>query len=187
MNDNTEKFMDGESFSKYKENVDRDLKELIDYYPFTKKIIIPTALPGIIKLEIIAVNKNIIDDLLATEEDFLGEYSKRIIVEIPKDYPNSHCIITGGKWIDYQKFDSKDKHFYDRGNDGVEFCVGVPTSVKYLRNVLLENVMTVENLLVGYEMLQKKYTSKLEVRAYSHGNEGIKEYNNERKGKKHGR
>ncbi len=186
-NTKSKRVMNNKSFDNYISIVKNDLKELIFYYPFTKIIIIPTANPSPIKLEIIAVNKEIIDKLLAREEDFVGEYSKRIIVEIPSNYPKEHCIITGGSWIDYNSIDQTDRHFYLRGNKGVEFCVGVPTSIKELKNVLLENVITVDNLLTGYEMLQRKMTDKLEVRAYSHGNEGIEEYNNEKNRKYCGR
>lgn len=167
----------------YVKKVRKDINELLDKYPFTREIIIPTVTPSPIMLEIIAVEKEVINELMANENDFIDEYSKKIIVEIPKNYPKSHCIITGGKWIVADKIKQEERHFYDRGNKGFEFCVGVPSSVKKMKNVLLENVMTVDNLLTGYEMLQRNISTRLNVRAYSHGNEGEKEFEKEVWGK----
>ena len=75
-----------------------------------------------------------------------------------------------------------DQHFYDINSHGkYQFCVGVPESFIYMKNVILENVRTADKMLVAYELFQTGQTNKLELLAYSHGDKGQKEYKNERK------
>ena len=61
------------------------------------------------------------------------------------------------------------------------FCVGVPQSFIYLKNVILENVRTAESMMIAYESYQRGITNKVDLIAYSHGEEGKNEYSRNRK------
>ena len=159
---------------KYFSIVEQHITELKSNYPFVKSIELKNQ--SLISLEVIAVNKKIIDITNANENDLCGEYSKKVIVIIPLDYPNCHCKIYGAKWLDTSKISNNDKHFYPGCDLGLDFCVGVPNSVKNLSNVLLENIRTIEVMLIAYEKLQKGESKKLELKSYSHGKDGENEY-----------
>lgn len=160
----------------YFQIVNRDLKELKLFYPYVKIIYIPTKVPSLIVLEVIAVSKDIIDKTHATEDDLRLQYSKKITVIIPKDYPNSNCYIYGAGWLDLEKIPYEDRHCYREVGNELQLCVGVPQSAVNLKNVLLENIRTAENWLIAYEKLQKGDCYKLELKAYSHGYDGEQEY-----------
>lgn len=160
----------------YFQIVNRDLKELKLFYPYVKIIYIPTKVPSLIVLEVIAVSKDIIDKTHATEDDLRLQYSKKITVIIPKDYPNSNCYIYGAGWLDLEKIPYEDRHCYREVGNELQLCVGVPQSAVNLKNVLLENIRTAENWLIAYEKLQKGDCNKLELKAYSHGYDGEQEY-----------
>lgn len=130
----------------YFQIVNADLKELKFFYPYAKIIYIPTYLPSLIVLDVIAVSKEIIDKTHATEEDLCGQYSKKIIVIIPKDYPKSNCLIYGASWLELEKIPYEDRHFYKEVGNELQLCVGVPKSAYNLKNVLLENIRTARKL-----------------------------------------
>lgn len=71
-----------------------------------------------------------------------------------------------------KKIPFKDQHFNGKENGKFLFCVGVPQSFSILKNVVLENVRTAESMMIAYESYQRKITDKVELIAYSHGEEG---------------
>lgn len=170
------------SYIKYRSSVMKDLAELKIFYPFSKEIIHPWNEPGKIELIVIAASKNVIEATSASEEDFLGEYSKELKVVIPYDYRSVGCDIYGAKWIDLGNIDAKDWHFFSCDDNGIKkFCLGVPNSFSHLKNVILENVKTAENMLIAYERLLSGKSKKLELKAYSHGAKGKVEYEKDKR------
>lgn len=170
-------------YSEYYRNVQHDILELKQEYPFTKMVIIPLVNPGAVELNVIAVNKTLISEFNAQENDLKGEYSKEIKVVIPYDYKDNGCKIYGASWIELEKIPQKNHHFNgeDKENGNYLFCVGVPQSFRNLKNVILENVRTAERMMIAYENFQRGITTKVELIEYSHGEEGKNEYNRNRK------
>lgn len=172
----------GIDVKQYYNNVFEDFRQVIDYYPFSKLFIHPTVQPMEIKIVSVAVAKDITEALNACPNDFLGEYSKLIEVIVPYNYKKNGCKVFGGAWIDLNRIDNKDMHFFERLNDGrYKLCVGVPQSFEKMKNVLLESIRTTDNLLIAYEKIQSGLTNKLELIAYNHGKKGMKQYDKDRK------
>lgn len=167
-------------YKMYYKKAMNDIAELKQIYPFTKVVIIPSVEPKPIVLNVVAANILLINECIASEDDFKGEYSRELKIIMPYDYFVNGCKIYGGSWIDSKKIPQKDHHFNGMENDKYLFCVGVPKSFEHLQNVLLENVRTAENMLVAYESFQCGKTKKVELLAYSHGEEGKNEYNQNR-------
>ena len=169
------------NYKEYFQKAQKDIGELAQEYPFTKRVIIPSVNPEPIVLNVVAVNAMLISECNAQEIDFKGEYSKELKVVLPYDYMKNGCKIYGASWIDLGRIPEKDHHFNGKENGKYLFCVGVPKSFAYLKNVLLENVRTAENMMIAYESYQRGLTKKVELIAYSHGMEGMNEYNRNRK------
>ena len=171
----------------YYEKVFRDYTELKTSYPFSYLLIPPTVKPSIASVKVIAVNKRIIDMVEGQPEDFTGEYSKEIHIELPINYWTIGCNVYGCKWIDKSKFRTKDIHLFQMGTKqiqgkyGYQMCVGMPESFKSMNNVLLEAVKTADNILVAYERVQYGVSNQVILNAYSHGNAGKEEYRNDRR------
>lgn len=168
-------------YSEYYQKVQEDIMELIQEYPFTKRVIIPSVIPKPIVLNVVAANIRLIRECHAEEIDFKGEFSKELKVVIPYDYMRNGCKIYGASWIDLEKIPQNDHHFNGQENDKYLFCVGIPQSFVHLKNVLLENVRTAENMMIAYESYQRGITKQVELIAYSHGEKGKDEYNRNRK------
>ena len=64
---------------------------------------------------------------------------------------------------------------------GYKMCVGTPEAFSSMKNVLLEAVKTADNMLVAYERVQSGTSDRVILNAYSHGDIGRKEYQNDRK------
>lgn len=174
--------MTDEQKKEYVSSVYSDFAELKEEYPFSSILIMPYSEVHELNIDVIAVNKRIIDEMNAEESDFIGEFSKKIFVKVPFDYRTKGCKIYGGKWIKSTSLKSnRDRHFYDKNEHGYEFCLGVPISFSKMKNVILECVKTADNMLVAYEQVQRNPNMKLQLNAYSHGIEGIKEYGADRK------
>ena len=170
------------SHCNYYREVFEDIDEVKKQYPFTNVVLLPTVNPKEIELHVVAVNVEIINTTKAEVNDFLGEYSKEIRVVVPFDYKRSGCKVYGGQWIDLSKLRKKDLHFHDVNEKGeLLFCVGTPASFLLMDNVILENIRTAEKMLVAYERYMCSRTAKLELIAYSHGKEGIEEYEKDKK------
>lgn len=113
------------------------------------------------------------------KEDFLGDYSKGLVVKVPLDYRSMGCEVYGASWIRVSELAKDDRHFHDdcRLTElGYRLCVGVPESFPLMDNVLLECVRTADNMLVAYERVMRGEAERVELASYSHGLAGIKEY-----------
>lgn len=177
--------MDHLEFEDYLRNVMEDIAIVKEEYPFTVYSFIPSQLPQPIVLRVVAANKKLIDKTAADEEDFLGEYSRELKVIVPFNYKTEGCEIYGAKWLDLKRISLEDIHFFSIENDGSKkFCVGVPESFVTMKNVILENIRTAENMLTAYERFQKGKSSKLDLLAYSHGWKGRIEYDRNKRGYK---
>lgn len=159
----------------FQKTVHKDFSDLKKHYPFSYWIE-GTEDPII---RVVAANKLKIKEINALEEDFLGQYSKNLLVIIHKDYKENGCIVYGGKWIDTKKIHPNDIHFYPETffpTLGYKLCVGVPESFRNMQNILLENVRTAENMLIAYESLMEGSCKELILNSYSHGNLGRAQY-----------
>lgn len=174
--------MNDEEKKKYLDQVKKDFAQLKEEYPFSTISIPPTLELTPVVINVIAANKELINTMLATPEDFMGACSRELRLIIPFDYRRSGCNVFGGKWIKKELINKKDYHFYEDTQDGSHrFCVGVPESFPQLENVILENVRTAENMLIAYEEVQKRLTKTINLKAYSHGGKGEDEYKRDRK------
>ena len=163
----------------YYASVYRDYWELKDQYPFAYLSIPPTINPSMASVKVIAANNELIKSVYGTEEDFLGEYTKELLVRIPLDYKKSGCRVYGAKWIDKNKLRKQDWHFNDDArlkSYGYELCVGTPESFALMPNVILENVRTAERMLIAYEQVMTGATDKLNLIAYAHGEVGRQQF-----------
>lgn len=173
-----------EKVIEYYHLVKKDFQGLKLQYPFSTMFIPPTVYPCEATLKVIAAHRDLIDGIGAVEADFIGDFSKELYIVIPFDYKIKGCKVYGGKWLDKKRFRDRDIHFYpDRflKDYGYEFCVGVPESFVKMENVLLENVRTADMMLIAYKDYMSGKTNKLNLKAYSHGEAGEKEYKTDRK------
>ena len=164
-----------------------DFSGLKEEYPFSTLLILPTAEPSLASASVIAVNRAIVEAVNGRPEDFQGEFSKLLHIEIPLDYRNSGCRVYGGKWIDDSKIPAKDVHLFHSNTRivenkyGYQMCVGTPESFSTMKNVLLESVKTADNMLVAYERVQCGLSDRVILNAYSHGESGKEEYRKDKK------
>lgn len=166
----------------YLDNVKDDFNELKKHYPFSDYVIAPTREPSPVVIKCIAANKKFIDEMNAREDDFLGEYDKKLEIAVPFNYKTCGCEVYGGRWLD-DSISQSDQHFYShiKRNGLYKLCVGVPESFSTMNNVILECVKTADNMLAAYEELQSGRTNILNLKSYSHGDKGRKEYKSDRK------
>lgn len=173
-----------DDWKSYYSNVEMDYKELKIHYPFCNLVILPTVKPEQATIRVVAANKDLIHQANAIETDFLGKYSRELLVEIPINYRESGCKVFGASWVDVRQFKQKDIHFYTDSKKppyGFELCVGIPESFPLMKNVILENIKTAENILIAYERVMTGASKKLELIAYAHGDKGREQYQNQRK------
>ena len=170
------------NYQKYYKDVKQDFEMLRHEYPYSTMYMPPTVKPQTITIRVVAVHADIIGLSKAEEEDFLGEYSKELLLIVPFDYKETGCRVYGGAWIQEKKIHKADRHFYEKTRNGMrEFCVGVRASFQILDNVILENVKTAENMLIAYEQVQRGVTTRSKLIGYAHGEKGERDYENDRK------
>ena len=140
------------------------------------------------EIRVIAANKDLVDAVYGTESDFLGKYTKELHLIIPPDYRDKGCIVFGAGWVNVEKLINEDIHFFhdDKGKlirttHGLQLCVGTPESFRLMKNVILENVRTADNMLVAYERVMTGVSDKLEMIAYAHGDKGKTQFRQNRK------
>lgn len=170
-------------WNRYYHNVSLDYRELREQYPYCYLTILPTVEPKLATIRVVAANKDLIEMTGAVESDFIGEYSRELHIEIPMDYKRTGCKVYGAKWVDIDRFDDRDRHFYHcdhRDPRGYELCVGLPESFPLMKNVILENVRTAENMLIAYERVMTGVSENLELIAYAHGDAGKKQFQHNR-------
>ncbi len=176
--------MVNDDWKSYYSNIEMDYKELKIYYPFCNLLIPPTVKPEHATIRVVAANSGLIRQANAIETDFLGEYSRELLVEVPIDYRESGCKVFGANWVDISRLEQKDIHFYANSKKppyGFELCVGIPESFPLMKNVILENIRTAENMLIAYERVMTGTSKKLELIAYVHGDRGREQYQNQQK------
>lgn len=155
----------------YSSSVDSDFRELKEQYPFCTFLASLTAQHEVVRIRAIAANRDLIQETLAVQSDFLGEYSRELHIEVPVDYKTAGCKVYGAKWLDIRRFEKQDLHFFDlpkQYQHGYLMCVGLRESFPMMKNVILENVRTAENMLIAYERVMTGAATKLELIAYSH-------------------
>lgn len=156
-----------------------DFRELKESYPFSYLTIPPTVKPEFASIRVVAANKALIKMTGAVESDFTDDYSRELHIEIPVDYRENGCKVYGARWVDLKKLEDKDIHFYNRTKHhpfGYELCIGTPESFPLMKNVILENVKTAENMLIAYERVMAGASDRLELIAYTHGENGRKQF-----------
>lgn len=171
------------AWRKYYEDVKRDFEKARKEYPFIELTVLPTREPQPIIITVIAVEKRIIDATLARKEDFMDEYSKRIVMKVPYNYKKTGCTVYGAKWLEISRIPKEDLHIYsyDMTQDGYEMCVGTPESFPLLDNVILENIRTADAMLVAYEKVMCGIDDSLNLIAYAHGDKGRKQFEGNRR------
>ena len=172
----------------YRDSVKSDFNELILEYPFSLLTFPPAASfqPAMVKT--VAVHKELIEEVQGKKEDFLGNYTKELLIIVPLDYKQKGCRVYGAPWIDFTRIKEQDNHFFPEQNNraftekhGHHMCVGVPASFPLMKNVLLENVRTADNMLVAYKNAMIDHSSSIELIAYAHGREGKIEFVNDKR------
>lgn len=162
----------------YYRNVITDFKELKEHYPFSCLTIPPTVQPELATIRVVAANRELIEMTGAEEADFTGAYTRELRLIVPHSYRQKGCEVFGADWVDLNRFEHKDIHFFhDNGNPirtrfGLHICVGTPESFLLMKNVILENVRTAENMLIAYERVMAGNSERLELIAYAHGEKG---------------
>ena len=170
-----------EDWPSYYKSVCDDYAVVKRIYPFSYLSNYPTTKPTCLSIVVVAVDIGLITSLNATENDFLGKYTRKIYVEVPYNYKTLGCKIYGAKWIDPKLIPEQQMHIYMhemRESYGYEFCVGTPESFQYFPNVILENIRTAERMLIAYEELMTCKTQTVNLLAYSHGKKGRLEFLN---------
>lgn len=184
-----------EDWRRYFSLVLKDFQELKERYPFSTLYLPPTVDPQTVTIFTIAVDKEIVEMTNGRPDDFKGQYTKELFIEVPIDYNTKGCRVFGCPWFDKTRFQDKDIHIYHdknrkkiESNYGYQLCVGTPESFQNLGNVILEAVRTAEFILVAYERVQIGESNEVELNAYSHGEKGREEYKRARKREaKHGK
>lgn len=157
-----------------------------EQYPFCYLTIPPTVKPSMAEIRVIAANKGLINAVSGVESDFLCNYSKELHLIVPVDYKDRGCMVYGAGWLKTEKLSNEDIHFFhDKGKlirtrHGLQICVGTPESFALMKNVILENVRTAENMLIAYEHVMTGTTDILEMIAYAHGDVGRAQFQKNR-------
>ena len=166
-------------WKQYYADVLTDFRELKESYPFSYLTILPTVKPELASIRVVAANKALIEMTCSAESDFTNDYSKELHIEIPVNYRKNGCKVYGARWVDLKKLEDKDIHFYNRVESqpfGYELCIGTPESFQMMKNVILENVKTAENMLIAYERVMTGASDCLELISYAHGEKGRKQF-----------
>lgn len=165
-------------YRKYEQQVYADLHELVSVFPFTRIVYQPFSVPHEIVLQIVAVENVLINHTHAKENDFLGPHSFEVHLLIPYNYREAGCKVFCHRWEDIEKVPPEDLHFhhFDKRNDHLQLCVGVPDSFRKMRNVILESSRTASKILQAYHLFLSGVTASVELLAYSHGYKGLEEY-----------
>ncbi|MCD7804487.1 MAG: hypothetical protein LUH03_04935 [Oscillospiraceae bacterium] len=167
-------------WDRYYSDVKANYDEAKQYYPYMEIKKPPTMEPCLVRISVIAVDKEIINATFAKEEDFTGDFSKKIIIEVPLWYKVKGCIVYGAGWVDVGRLPKKDIHFHslDKTKDGYQMCIGVPESFSRMENVILESIRTADAMLVAYEKVMRGIDKSLNLIAYAHGDAGREQFNN---------
>ena len=171
----------------YYRNIKRDVDETRKYYRYIEEL--PTVClnkPTLKVFRVVAVSNEIFDETLSSKEDYLGEYSREIFVVVPLQYRKTGCLVYGANWDNISDIPDKYLHINKKYANGEyhELCVGVPQSFEEEKNAFLSSVRTAEHILRAYMLYLSNETKSINLLAYSHGEEGIKEYEKNRQKQK---
>ena len=158
--------------------IKKDFDELKVEYPFADLFFPKESTIFTAAIRVIAVCADIIDAVNGTKEDFTKDYSKLIYVFVSNNYQNEGCTVFGCNWMNLSILHEEDCHFNSRKKTpfGYELCVGTPESFAYCNNVVLECTKTADNMLIAYEQLLKGESNRLNLRSFSHGIKGQREF-----------
>lgn len=168
-------------------SVSKDVTEAKKEYKYIEEM--PTiclSKPTLKVYRVLAVSNEILNETLSSGEDFLGKYSREIYVVVPLDYKKNGCLVYGAKWENIFEIPDKHLHINKRyANNGYhELCIGVPQSFSKEKNAFLSSIRTAEHILRAYMLFLSNESKNINLLAYSHGEEGVKEYEkNQRKEK----
>lgn len=131
-------------------------------------------------------------------------FSKRLYVVVRDDYcQKGPTIYSMEKWVGLERIPYGSKHFYDsmqlvfKNNEfvfempglkpgrGYETCTSVSKANKEMDNPLLENIKSAEMLLCSYEHFLRGINKEIVVRQYKHGDEGVREYEEEKRNRRY--
>ena len=174
------------NWNQYYNDVYTDFVEMKKLYPFSYLNIPPTVKPSLAEIRVVAVAKSLLEAVCGTESDFLSEYSRELHLFIPVDYKNKGCDVYGADWVKMDKLAKEDIHFSRkrgtliRKKYGFKICIGTPDSFSLMKNVILENVRTAENMLIAYERIMSGVSENLGLIAYAHGNKGRQQFQEKR-------
>ena len=175
-----------------------DFKEVLEHYPFSKMVSVS---PDEIHFEVYAVSKEEIQKLGLKKSAILKEeYSKRLYLILRDDYcKKGPTVYSMEKWTGLEKIPYESKHFYEQKTlvnqgdgmvckrlglvegRGYETCTSVSKANRDMENPLLENIKSAEMLLCSYELFLRGLNKEVVVRQYKHGDEGVQEYERERR------
>ena len=166
----------------YYKNIIADFHTMKKHYPFSYLTIPPTSYPEPATIRVVAVNRKLIEMTAAVESDFTEEYSRELHLIVPLQYKQNGCDVCGADLVDIKRLENKDIHFFHENGHliksrfGYKICVGTPESFSLMKNVILENIKTAENMLIAYERLMREGLDHLELIAYAHGDIGREQF-----------
>ena len=175
-------FDNDSEYYKYELNVEKDMFEVKQNYPFTSEVIFPFSNFQVTKVyEIYLVNKNLVEITLLSKKECKEKMGyRKVVVIIPPHYKKEGCIVFIQKFFTKESIPYEHVHINGNFSDCYEFCAGVPKSFKKLENVILENCRTTENYLTQIDSYLKKRSREIHMIEFRHGAEGEKEYGNQR-------
>lgn len=118
---------------------------------------------------------------LSREEVAQNDDIFEVLVVIPDDYKQVGCdIYDYNKMIDWSKIPYEHIHKNRKmGKELYALCTNVPNAIGEMINPILENLNTAYVLVTEYKRYERN--GKYELEEYSHGEEGIKEYEQEKR------
>lgn len=160
----------------------KNISEAIDYFPLLKiEPFIPLVKQPRRFLKGPLIPKTFLEQHRIPYEDLVkSNYPiMEVCVEIPYEYLTKGCIIYDVKnKIDWDRIPEEHRHNNGKGEFGNIICSHLPQEAKDMDNPILENLRTTYRLYVEYCNYLK--TMEWNLDEYSHGNEGVKEYESRR-------
>ena len=167
---------------RYNNNLKKHIAEVIDYFPLLKiNPFIPLINQPKRLLKGPLLPKTLLDQHKISYEDLvkINYPIINVCVEIPYDYIKKGCIVFDeNNAIDWNKVPYEHRHNNGKGEFGNIICSHLPQEVKDMDNPILENLRTTYRLFVEYCHFLK--TGVWNLKEYSHGDEGVKEYERSR-------
>lgn len=174
--------MEQKLIDEYRLNVGGHIQQVLEYYPLIKiDKIIPLSEYPLYTLRGPLVPKIYLNKYSLSYEDLLlaGEKVLSVYVVIPENYLDKGCkVYDTEKTINWDNVPYKHRHLNGSNEYGNELCTHLPEESRDMDNPILENLHTTYRLFQEY----KKFliTGKWKLKEYSHGDLGVKEYENRR-------